>query len=788
MGIVRRPRRPTLGGTPLLPPMNTPLAVVLGVLALIVLAGLGVLAAWPGARLPGWLGAELSAAVTLTVAVLLLVTTFAAYWSPRRHQQRSFAVIASVGLVAVTLPLGLTSYWHCSAGQAPGWTPMAWTIALFAGEVENPFGEAGGHCPVTMPLALQLARMTGPLAVFVGASAVLTALFRNQWDRRRARRASSVVVVAGVDASSLPLLKALRVQLPESCTLVLLEPDAGGPVGREARALGAVVVAATPTDATALRSVVRTGRHLSARTVYLLSSDTTANLDALHTLTSIADGTDAREDTLVPRFVVRLDDPWQAEGWRRQQLGQHKVYAVDAVGIHEATARSLGQRIRDEGDRVLLVGSSALALALLTELAQLERETAQLANTSVPLFEAVEVLDPEATDLVRDHDEMQRRFGHRAGGTVRPDPSPFRVEAVAAWIDRARADGRRPVVVFTEEPTPGITDRGTRIAVRRPAALVFSRVPQATGGPPRAVLPNLFLFGLTLAPEGRAPEDSWERVARLGHERYRHRSAAATSGSGAVVAWEELDDFYRQNNLRQVHSVLRRAVEQGRTWEPLPGDHEPLPFTSAELDAMAVAEHRSWLQYYAANGWRYGPQRDNERKVHHLLKPLEALDREAADHAVANTRSGVMDVLGLLQDLGYRPALDTQRWARFERRGEVLAERLDEPWTWATERGDLMQAAAGDWRITASDGRQWSVAAAIFDATYEPLGQGRFRRTGTVSARRATAGEVVPALEGKSHAGDDDWIVVGAAGEWWVVPDERFTASYLPVTGPQPPG
>jgi hypothetical protein len=27
----------------------------------------------------------------------------------------------------------------------------------------------------------------------------------------------------------------------------------------------------------------------------------------------------------------------------------------------------------------------------------------------------------------------------------------------------------------------------------------------------------------------------------------------------------------------------------------------------------------------------------------------------------------------------------------------------------------------------------------------------------------------------------DDWVVVGPAGDWWVVPQDRFEATYRPV-------
>jgi hypothetical protein len=117
-------------------------------------------------------------------------------------------------------------------------------------------------------------------------------------------------------------------------------------------------------------------------------------------------------------------------------------------------------------------------------------------------------------------------------------------------------------------------------------------------------------------------------------------------------------------------------------------------------------------------------------------------------------------------------------WNRYQRRGEVNAERVPHEWSWTTAAGDRMQARPGDWAVIDDDGHERSVAAEVFDSTHEQVGPQRYRRAGTVLAREATQREIINTLEGETVADQGDWIVQGQNGEQWVVPAEKFRATY----------
>jgi hypothetical protein len=89
-----------------------------------------------------------------------------------------------------------------------------------------------------------------------------------------------------------------------------------------------------------------------------------------------------------------------------------------------------------------------------------------------------------------------------------------------------------------------------------------------------------------------------------------------------------------------------------------------------------------------------------------------------------------------------------------------------------------MHAQPGDWAVVDDRGDERSVAAEVFESTHQMIGPGRYRRSGTVLARRATRREVIQTLEGDVVANKGHWIIQGPQGEKWPVPDEQFRDSY----------
>lgn len=119
---------------------------------------------------------------------------------------------------------------------------------------------------------------------------------------------------------------------------------------------------------------------------------------------------------------------------------------------------------------------------------------------------------------------------------------------------------------------------------------------------------------------------------------------------------------------------------------------------------------------------------------------------------------------------------------RFRRLGQVRAERLTRPLEWTTAHGDMLHGEVGDWIVTALDGsNERTVKPAAFEKTYEPVGDGIYRRTGVVRAYQVDASTAVATLEGEARAEVGDWIVTDDQGNSWPVPDDVFRQGYEPL-------
>ena len=97
-----------------------------------------------------------------------------------------------VGLTATSLVLGFSSYWRCINANNPTFiAPLLWTVSLVKGglgDVSLLSGELknGKLCPEPTPTALEVARLTIVVAIFISLAGVAAAAFRAQSDRLRA--------------------------------------------------------------------------------------------------------------------------------------------------------------------------------------------------------------------------------------------------------------------------------------------------------------------------------------------------------------------------------------------------------------------------------------------------------------------------------------------------------------------------------------------------------------------------------------------------------------------------
>ncbi|MCV7424521.1 hypothetical protein H7K45_28655 [Mycobacterium yunnanensis] len=764
---------------------------IVGSVGLVVVVYLSTVAVRPQLldRLPLWLSwfgrpgsiASIALSAAVLVAVCVAITRSS---GTRQLVGVSFTLIAL--LVSVSAVLGLSSYWACHDATHPAFfTPMMATAQLVKGGTGD--YSLGGHvCPYPTPVGLEIARLAALSAFFTGVIGVVAGVFRTQTDRLRSGLATSVTAVVGLSDDTLPVISRVARTLDRRETLVVLTGVDDARI-EQVRRRGAHVVLVDFDDEA---SVLSLRLWCKLERLHLLGADPALNLLWLDRIgTRLADVGHRRR---VP-LTVRIDDPWLAEAWRAQQFGgTDERWAADVVGKYQATAVRLVERIRALGtvDRILLCGGSQLMSAICAHASRDAVERAFYCPPDSAPPPTLTLVGVDAEQFLDDHQLYWRRLGVDAAGpvidAVAQAPTVATLQRLLAGTDPT---GTAVVLINTDAAL------ASRLAARFPQTAVFAPdVNTASVDDAIQVAGRLQSYSPALGIEDGEDvvQDVWERAAMLIHERYVATRDPAAPRTSTSVPWAELSDFHRGSNRRMVRNVLW-MVERvaGHTWNTV-GDAVEHPVTNADVDGrspteqlaamgigadaaleMARLEHEDWRRYYHQHGWRSGPVRDDEHRTHDKLLGWDALETD--ERFVEDAVRSLAATLWSLRRLGYR---SRPLWRSFARVGTVTAERRDEAFTWTSDGGQTMTAAAGDWSVRDQDDRVWSVRDDIFRDSYDELGDGRWRRRGGVQARPARAGETVDTLEGPTTAREGDWIVRGSRGEEWPVGAAEFTRRY----------
>lgn len=85
--------------------------------------------------------------------------------------------------------------------------------------------------------------------------------------------------------------------------------------------------------------------------------------------------------------------------------------------------------------------------------------------------------------------------------------------------------------------------------------------------------------------------------------------------------------------------------------QPIDTKEVMLPVELTELvEAMAKNVHEVWAETRIAQGWSYGPERNDQLKHHPCLVPYEELPEEEREY----DRNTAIGTLKLIQKLGFK--------------------------------------------------------------------------------------------------------------------------------------
>ncbi|RLO07616.1 hypothetical protein DYB28_002420 [Aphanomyces astaci] len=133
------------------------------------------------------------------------------------------------------------------------------------------------------------------------------------------------------------------------------------------------------------------------------------------------------------------------------------------------------------------------------------------------------------------------------------------------------------------------------------------------------------------------------KKARLGTIRLPHHDLETCVMREAIAFVERFDKALLPLDARELH---------GYKYSPIPTDTSMvrLPNSIARLsEFLAHNAHEVWAQGRVAQGWKYGPQRDNQLKLHPDLVAYDQL----SDESKAYDRDTSIEALKVIQALGY---------------------------------------------------------------------------------------------------------------------------------------
>lgn len=554
------------------------------------------LAAYPNlrAKLPSalsWFGAPGSeASIVIACAAICLACTVA-WRSGFGRRSVGGPIGITLVLTVISAVLGFSSYAWCHDDQHPALiTPLLWTGGLIRGATDDHrLGAATQPCPTDVPVALDVARVSTLAAILIGIFGIVAALLQSRLDRLRVRFDNSITAVIAADEQADSMVDMVANTLERNSRLVIITTFADAQRRSELRHAGHRIVVMDPEKPDALQSVPIWPR---VTRVYLLSPDPATNLKHLQSVNRclLAD-----RNRRLP-LTIRIDDPWQAEAWRAQQLGgSDRRWVADAIGKYEVTAHRLLDSLVDDEHvtSIIVCGTTPLTLAICANLVRRRLERDFYTEPSDPPLPSLTVVGESAEEYRRDEEfHLAQRGIAPAGDWLQAVPQRPSLSALTSLLTRGR-DGQAPeaAVVITEAPCDPLL--ATLLAAHYPSIPIYAYSPDAPLLSETApILGRLHTFRLSMdLPPGHSL-DVWERAAMLIHNRY---AAKFRGSSAAAKPWSELDEFYRGSNRRQVRNALW-MVDQiaGHTWDTFGSPPSPKPVPSAS-NRLRSSDFRSWV-------------------------------------------------------------------------------------------------------------------------------------------------------------------------------------------------
>jgi voltage-gated potassium channel Kch len=474
--------------------------------------------------------------------------------------------------------------------------------------------EFGANEPPSVPATLQIARVLAPVVSGYAAAWALARLFRNELDRLALRWRRDHVIVCGLGPAGSILARSLA---DAGWKVAAIDPD-------PARRAGVRQIVADPADPGALTAA---GVTRAAHVVTLCGSDE-ANAAAAIAVRDVVG------DAHRPVVHVNMVDPRLCTALRSEAVASGA--ALEFFTIYEQGARTLVDRYPiPQSGRAVLVGLGRLGRSVLVEIARrgdadeviaVDRNATGIVadlRARWPSFGAAVRI--EAVDLDAGSPEFERGRFLSAGSAAGPQAvyvcfadEPLSLSASLALLQRLKRlpAGPRPVDVVA------------RVTRRHGLAELVAR---STGGEAIARVRTFDLYRATLH-EGLLLGAMREAMAEALHREYLATIGAAAGRPPTGVPWEELTEEVKEESRAAAAAVGPRLRAVGADIVPLTEwDGEPVELTPSEVELLAILEHRRWIEWRSARGFKPAAVSNFDRRLSRSLVPWGDLEEEARE-------------------------------------------------------------------------------------------------------------------------------------------------------------
>lgn len=570
----------------------------------------------------------------------------------RRKKLRSiwldirWPVLAAAALIS--LALGVVGFLQFHQKPGDPYTlldALYQSVQLFSMESveESPLG--------SMPLAAQVARFTSPLVAAFAVLQALAIIFKDQVQLLALSLVKDHVIVCGLGRKGYLLVKEYR---EKGYPVVALETQHDNPFLEACRELGAIALVADGRDSLALRKA----RVQRARSLLVVCGDDGTNAEIALQARRIVE----KEHRAELQCVIHIYDRDLLSLLRERELSfeQNGHFFLEFFNLFDSAARVLldtyppfpAHPEPGQPPAFLLVGMGHMGESLLIHAAQrwLPRFRAGFSSLQIRVVDLAAAERLAALTCRYPLVKEVCRFETFAIDTR----SPEFLEGSYLYGQGGLCDFSHAYVCLDDNSLALTTGLALLRRLRLTPVNILVRMSEESGlssliqDGSEGGGANLRTFEILERTGEILEEGTHGTLARAIHETYLDEMARLGLGyhaanRPAVLPWDDLAENYRRENLRQAEHIglLLRQVGCGASaWTDYAADQ--FEFAPEEVERMARLEHERWRADREAQGWRFAPQRDNQRRLHPALLPWE--DQRLAETEREKTRGGVRKI------------------------------------------------------------------------------------------------------------------------------------------------